>query len=150
MCKEAGEGERGRGEGRTEERVEQLLQQVTRKPAPPELWGQVARSLTPEAVATRRLARRRRRLAEVLAVAAASLLLLVGLWHWLAPGEFVRTSPRPPVADRPSGPGAPALTLTALEQEVETLGQVHLVYEASNVLSEEMVFVAAGEGDDGW
>jgi len=37
-----------------------------------------------------------------------------------------------------------------LEQELETLGQVHLVYEAGNVVPEELVLAEAGESYGQW
>jgi hypothetical protein len=37
-----------------------------------------------------------------------------------------------------------------LEQELETLGEVHLAYEAGNVLPEELVLAEAGESYARW
>ena len=61
MGKEADPGDGAHRERLREEQLEQLLRSERRMQAPPRLWGRVARSLSAEAAAGRRLARRRRR-----------------------------------------------------------------------------------------
>ncbi len=138
----------------TEERLEQVLRSQPREQAPAGLWERIARSLSPEAGAGRRLVRRRRPLGEALVGVAASVMLVLGGWWWSAssPPTPSSTQQGPEVAAQSDGAAGDA---SALEQEVETLGQVHLAYEAGNVLSigsvgqEEMV-VVVGYGDETW
>lgn len=130
--------------------LEELLRRVPRRAAPADLWERVARDLTPGAVAGRRAARRRRRLVGAVAAAAASVLLAVGLWWSGGPTERAQRPSRPPVAERSSAPAAPARQTTALDEEFQTLGAVHRVSEAGNILPEEMVLVTAGDIDEAW
>ena len=85
MLKGADGEERTRTGGSTEERLERVLRSQPRKQAPAGLWERIARSLSPEAVAGRRLARRRRRLAEAGVAVAASVVLVLGVWLWWGP-----------------------------------------------------------------
>ncbi len=143
MGKEADPGDGARRERLREEQLEQLLRSERRMQAPPRLWGRVARSLSPEAAAGRRLARRRRYVVEALVGVAASVLVMLGVWRWWTPARPVPARIERTVAD----PGGGAVVF---DEEAETFGQVHLVYEAGNVLPEEMIIMAAGDGDEGW
>jgi len=143
--------------GRDGERwLEQVLRSQPREQAPAGLWERIARSLLPEAVAGRRLARRRRRrLVGAAAAVAASVVLVLGVWLRWGPSPSAPIPAEERVAARtPESTPAPP-KLVAFDQEAETLGQVHLAYEAGNVLSigdvgpEEMV-VVVGYGDEGW
>ena len=143
MGKEADPGDGARRERLREEQLEQLLRSERRMQAPPRLWGRVARSLSGEAVAGRRLARRRRYLVEALVGVAASVLVMLGVWRWSTPARPVPARIERTVAE-------PAGGAVAFDEEAETFGQVHLVYEAGNVLPEGMIVMAAGNGDEGW
>ena len=143
MGRDVDPGDEARRERLREEQLEQLLRSERRMQAPPGLWERVARSLSSEAVAGRRLARRRRHLVEALVSVAASVLVVVGVWLWWNPAGPVPAGPERAVTDS----GRPPVVF---DQEAETFGQVHLVYEAGNVLPEEMIVMAAGEGDEGW
>jgi len=145
--------ERKQMESPDQERLEELLRVVPRVRAPSKLWQRVARSLSPEAVAGRRLARRRWLVAQVAVVAATLLLVVAGWWFLVSPyGPYGRRSqpagpqgastarlPEPAPVTPPTGVG--------FDQELATLGEVHLVYEAGNVLPEEMVLTMVGEGN---
>ena len=139
----------------TEERLEQVLRSQPRKQAPAGLWERIARSLSPEAVAGRRLARRRRRLAEVGVAVAASVVLVLGVWLWWGPSPSAPVPVERRVVEGTPEPTSAPLEVVTFDQEAETLGQVHLAYEAGNVLSigsvgqEEMV-VVVGYGDETW
>lgn len=143
MGKEADPGDGARRERPREEQLEQLLRSERRMQAPPGLWGRVARSLSPEAAAGRRLVRRRRYLVEGLVGVAASVLVMVGVWWWWTPARPVPPRIERAVAEPAGGP-------VVFDEEAETFGQEHLVYEAANVLPEGMIVMAAGEGDEGW
>jgi len=144
------DGEEGvRTEGLREGELETLLRSQPRLETPPGLWARVAQELRPEAVASRRIARRRRHLVEALVGVAASVMLVVGGWRWSAswsvtPSQIQQVSQVGAGSDQSTG------SASALEQEVETLRTVHLVHEAGNVLPEEMVVAVAGYGDEAW
>lgn len=143
MGKEADPGDGARRERLREEQLEQLLRSERRMQAPAGLWGRVARSLSAEASAGRRLARRRRYLVEAMVGVAASVLVVLGVWRWSTPARPVPARTERTIAEPTGGP-------VLFDEEAETFGQVHLVYEAGNVLPEEMIVMAAGEGDEGW
>jgi len=134
-----------------EEELVRALEAVPRKRAPAGLWGRIALSISPEARAARLLARRRR-VVKALAV-AASVLLAVGLWQFVAWRGVTGVSvsvPVTPVVHIPEPEPEAVEVEPGLEQELETLGQVHLVYEAGNVVPEELVLAEAGESYGQW
>ncbi len=133
--------------GTAEERLEELLQSVPREGAPEALWLGVARSLAPEAVAGRRLARRRQ-VALRAVLAAASVLLVVGVWTlFLTEHSGPQDLPTAVVpAPSPVESGLAALA----ESDLDTLGEVHLAYDAGNVLPEDMVLAVSWGGDEVW
>jgi hypothetical protein len=139
----------------TEKRLEGLLGGMIRGRAPDGLWDRLTESLGPEARAARESARWRQRLVGGLVAMAASVLVAAGGWYWFAvagqvTGPAVGTVAPPVVTTAPSAGAAQGIptAVALLDREGETLGQVHVVYEASNFLPGEMVLVTAGEGYD--
>jgi hypothetical protein len=153
----AGNEERERLEG--EERLEGLLGNLPRERAPEGLWEQLAVSLGPEAKASRELARRRQQFVGGLVAVAASVLVAVGVWYWFALTGTVEQPVTPTAATRPAVVGrtaavpvgpVPSVAVALVDREGEALGQVHVVYEASNFLPGEMVLATAGDGYENW
>ena len=134
-----------------EERLEELLRQVPKKRGPEALWARVARSLAPEVVLSRRLAWRRRFALRAAAAVAASVLLIAGTWLVVSQERSEQTRPEAiQVVQPPPPPPVELEPAVAAPSELDTLGEVHLVYEAGNFFDEDMVLVTAGEGYELW